>query len=144
MKIIRTLLLPCLFLVLQFAWGADIALKIGKHGIQAEMAATPETRANGLMQRSQLCADCGMLFIFPRAGMHEFWMKNTLLPLSIAFISADGRIISISEMQAGTTDIHRPQGEALYALEMNRNWFSSNGVRPGDKVLGLMHAPQGR
>lgn len=143
MKFVSALLLCCL-LALQPAWGADIALRVGRHTIHAEIAATPEGRASGLMQRSQLCANCGMLFVFPRAGKHEFWMKNTLLPLSIAFISADGRILSIAEMQAGATDIHRPQGEALYALEMNRGWFARNGVRPGDKVQGLMQAPQGR
>lgn len=143
MKFVSALLLPFL-LALQPAWGADIALKIGKHDIHAEMADTPEIRSNGLMQRDHLCTDCGMLFIFPRAGRHAFWMKNTPLPLSIAFISADDSIINIAEMQSNTPDVHQPLGEALYALEMNRGWFARNGVKPGDKVQGLMQAPQGR
>jgi hypothetical protein len=143
MKLINALFLYCL-LALQPAWSAGIALKVGSHSIQAEIASTPESRMTGLMQRDHLCADCGMLFIFPKADRHNFWMKNTPLPLSIAFIAADGSILNITEMQPNSTDIHNAQGDALYALEMNRNWFAKNGIKAGDKTQGLKLAPQGR
>ena len=86
-------------LALQPAWCADIALMIGDHSIHAEIADTPETRTNGLMQRKYLCTDCGMLFVFAEAGRYGFWMKDTPLPLSIAFISDNGSILNIAEMQ---------------------------------------------
>lgn len=143
MKLISILFLSVL-LALQPAWCADIALMIGSHRIQAEIADTPESRTSGLMQRDHLCADCGMLFVFPEAGRYNFWMKNTPLPLSIAFISANGSILDIAEMRPYTTDIHGTQGYALYALEMNSGWFAKNGIRRGDKVHGLEHTPRGR
>lgn len=71
-------------------------------------------------------------------------MKNTPLPLSIAFISADSSIPDIAEMQSYTTDIHGTEGDTLYALEMNSGWFARNGIKRGDKVHGLEHAPQVR
>lgn len=140
MKLLSTLLLSCL-LALQPAWSAELALHIGKHAIRAEIADTPQSRVQGLMQRDYLCADCGMLFIFEKADKHDFWMKNTPLPLSIAFISADGSIINIEEMQPDTTTLHSARGDALYALEMNSGWFARNGLKPGDKVQGLKPAP---
>ena len=144
MKIIRATLLLCLILALQPAWCGDIALMVGNHSIRAEIASTPESRTNGLMQRDHLCADCGMLFVFAEAGRHNFWMKNTPLPLSIAFISASGSILDLAEMRPYSTDVHGPQGDALYALEMNSGWFARNGIKRGDKVHGLEHTPPGR
>lgn len=140
-------LLSILFLLaqlaLQPAWCADVALMIGNHRIHAEIANTPESRANGLMQRDHLCADCGMLFVFPEAGRHNFWMKNTPLPLSIAFISASGSILEIAEMRPFTTEIHGTHSDVLYALEMNSRWFARKGIKQGDKVHGLEHTPRG-
>jgi len=144
MKIIRATLLLCLILALQPAWCADITLIIGNHSVQAEVANTPESRKTGLMQRDYLCADCGMLFVFAESGRHNFWMKNTPLPLSIAFISANGSILDLAEMRPYTSDVHGTQGDALYALEMNSGWFASKGIKPGDKVQGLRQAPLGR
>lgn len=112
----------------------DLALKVGKHAVRAEVADTPATREHGLMQRTRLCADCGMLFVFPTAAHYGFWMKNTPLPIAVAFIGADGRIINIAEMRPYTLDIHYAQGDALYALEMNGGWFAAHGVNPGDTV----------
>jgi uncharacterized protein len=142
MKSRSALFLACL-LTLQTTWGADIALRIGNHDIHAEIANTPQSRMSGLMQRDSLCPDCGMLFIFPESGRHRFWMKNTKLPLSLAFISADGVILDITEMQPDATDIHSTQGAALYALEMNSGWFAKNGIKQGDRTHGLRHTPQG-
>lgn len=96
------------------------------------------------MRREHLCGNCGMLFVFERADRYAFWMKNTPLPLSIAFIAGDGRILNTAEMQPYTTDPHGAHGDALYALEMNRNWFAKNGIKPGDKVLGLKRVPKAR
>ena len=141
MKPIRTALLLCLALTLPSAWAEEITLRIGKQTVHAEIADTPQSREHGLMQRDQLCADCGMLFVFERADRHSFWMKNTPLPLSIAFIAADGAIINIAEMQANTTDSHRAEGDALYALEMHSGWFAKNGIRQGDRVRGIKYVP---
>jgi len=142
MRPLQILLLLCL--AIPSAWADTLALRINQHSLQVEVAATRHSREHGLMQRQQLCADCGMLFVFPRIERHTFWMKNTALPLAIAFIAADGSIINIEEMQANTTDHHRAQGDALYALEMNSGWFARQGIKPGDKVRGLEQAPRGQ
>ncbi len=122
------------------AHGSELALRIGQHAIRAEIADTPETREHGLMQRKTLCADCGMLFVFPAATRQAFWMKNTSLPLAIAFAGSDGRIINIEEMQPYSLDIHYSQADALYALEMNSGWFAAHGIHPGDQLTGLRQA----
>jgi uncharacterized protein len=132
-------LLLCLA-VAPLARGDGLALKIGTHAISAEVADTPAAREHGLMQRTRLCADCGMLFVFPTAARYGFWMKDTPLPLAVAFIGPDGRIINIVEMQPNTLDIHYAQGDSTYALEMNSSWFGAHGANPGDRVVGL---PQG-
>ena len=137
MNIFRAILLLSLSCALPAAWAEGITLKIGTQTVQAEIADTPQSREHGLMQRDHLCANCGMLFVFDRAGQYSFWMKNTPLPLSIAFISADGSIINIEEMQPNTTDTHDARGEALYALEMNSGWFAGHGILPANKVQGL-------
>ena len=142
MRFFSALSLLCLF-VLKPAWGENISLQIGKHNIHAEIANTPQSRERGLMQRGRLCANCGMLFIFEKADRYSFWMKNTPLPLSIAFIAVDGAILNIEEMQPNTLDTHDAQGDALYALEMNSGWFTRNGIKRGITVEGLKQAPIG-
>lgn len=144
MKPSHTALLFCLALALPSAWAEEITLRIGNKAVSAEVADTPQSRERGLMQREHLCADCGMLFIFEKTDKYSFWMKNTPLPLSIAFIAADGAIINIEEMQPSTTDIHSAKGEALYALEMHSGWFARNGIKPGDRVRGVKNAPAAR
>jgi hypothetical protein len=139
MSFLPALLLSCL-LALQPAWGEELTLHIGKHAVRAEIADTAKSRELGLMGRERLCADCGMLFIFEMADRHNFWMKNTPLPLSIAFIAADGGIINIEEMQPNTTTLHGALGNALYALEMNSGWFERNEVKPDDTVKGFQPA----
>ena len=142
MRFFSTLSLFFLF-ALQPACGENISLKIGKHNIHAEIANTSQSREQGLMGRDFLCANCGMLFIFKKADRYNFWMKNTTLPLSIAFIAADGSILNIEEMQPNTPDTHHAQSDALYALEMNSGWFARNGIKRGITVQGLMQAPTG-
>lgn len=142
MRFLSALSLFCLF-ALRPVWGENIPLKIGKHSIHAEIADTPQSREQGLMQRGRLCANCGMLFIFEKADRYSFWMKNTPLPLSIAFIAADGSILNIEEMQPNTINPHHAQGDALYALEMNSGWFTRNSIKRGTTVQGLRQAATG-
>lgn len=140
MQIIRTTVLLYLLAAMSATWAEPVpstktfTLHIGMHRIQAEIADTPQSRERGLMQRTHLCEHCGMLFVFEEAAKHGFWMKNTPLPLSIAFINAQGIIINIIEMQANTTTIHQAQENALYALEMNRGWFALRGIKRGDVI----------
>lgn len=136
------LLLSITFLV-PSAWAQTITLKIGHKAVRAEVANTPETRRHGLMQRKKLCPDCGMLFVFSYPDVQEFWMKNTLLPLSVAFISADGAILNIKDMQPKTTNTHASSDDVLYALEISQGWFARNGIKPGSVVQGLQLAPYG-
>lgn len=142
MRLITALFLYIL-IPLQAAWGGEITLHIGNHSIRAATASTSHSRERGLMQHAELCDNCGMLFIFPQPGKYSFWMKDTPLPLSIAFIAADGSILNIDEMQANSTHSHSALGKALYALEMNKAWFSEHGIKQQDQVQGLLQAPRG-
>jgi uncharacterized membrane protein (UPF0127 family) len=111
-----------------------VPLYIKNKEIWVEVAKTPEERAMGLMGRTHLGKDEGMLFIFETEGYHSFWMKNTLIPLAIAFIDKEYKIVKISEMKPLTLGSHTPSQPILYALEMEKGWFSSNGVKLGDVV----------
>jgi hypothetical protein len=111
-----------------------IPLYIHEKEIWVDVAKTPEERNHGLMGRKHLGKDEGMLFIFETEDYHGFWMKDTVIPLSIAFIDQDGRIVSITDMRPQTLDSHVPPRPILYALEMNRGWFSSHGIKTGDVV----------
>ena len=113
------------------------ALTIGTHKLTAEVATTPDQRSVGLMNRFSLKPDHGMLFVFERNEPLSFWMKNTYIPLSIAFIAPDGRIVNIEDMKPQTEETHWSRGPAMYALEMKKGWFASKGVRPGSKLRGL-------
>ncbi|QWE10292.1 DUF192 domain-containing protein [Polynucleobacter sp. es-EL-1] len=114
-----------------------IELKTGIYRIQAELADTPKAREIGLMNRTSMPTNSGMLFIFEQKAGHCFWMSNTKIPLSIAFIADDGKIVNIEEMQAQTTNNHCPQAPVRYALEMNKQWFSERVIVPGMVVQGL-------
>jgi uncharacterized membrane protein (UPF0127 family) len=114
-----------------------VELKTGIYRIQAEVADTPERRQVGLMNRSSMPVNSGMLFIFEEKAGHCFWMFNTKIPLSIAFIADDGKIVNIEEMQAGTTNNHCPKAAVRYALEMNKQWFSERVISPGSVISGL-------
>ena len=114
-----------------------IELKAGIYRIQAELADTPKAREVGLMNRTSMPTNSGMLFIFEQKAGHCFWMNNTKIPLSIAFIADDGKIVNIEEMQAGTTNNHCPKAAVRYALEMNKQWFSERVISPGSVISGL-------
>jgi len=103
--------------------------------LQVEIADDPEERATGLMYRTELGENSGMLFVFPTAGNHSFWMKNTYIPLSIAFITGDGVIRQIEDMEPETTDSHRSNAMVIYALEVNQGWFEANDIKVGDKII---------
>jgi len=114
-----------------------VALSINGHKITAEVAAKPDERATGLMHRFSLKPDHGMVFVFERAEPLAFWMKNTFIPLSIAFIAADGRIVNIDDMAPQDETSHWSRAPALYALEMRKGWFAERGIKAGDFVAGL-------
>jgi len=112
-------------------------LSVGSHMIQAEIAATEESRSYGLMNRSALPPDHGMLFVFDAPAQACFWMKNTLLPLSVAFIGDDGRIVNIEAMQPQTLESHCPLRPVRYALEMPQGWFAERQLGSGTLVTPL-------
>ena len=119
-------------------------LGAGIHLIRAEIANTFESRAQGLMFRKYLGPNEGMLFVFPQADAHCMWMKNTLIPLSVAFIDARGKIVSISEMQPQTETSHCAAAPAKFALEMSGGWFAAKGLKAGAPLQGLAKAPAAR
>jgi len=114
-----------------------IELKTGIYRVQAEVASTPQARQVGLMNRTSMPTYSGMLFIFDQKATHCFWMSNTKIPLAIAFIADDGKIVNIEEMQAETLNNHCPKAPIRYALEMNRQWFSQRAIGPGSLIQGL-------
>jgi uncharacterized membrane protein (UPF0127 family) len=114
-----------------------VTLSINGHKIVAEVATTPEQQAAGLMHRFSLKPDHGMLFVFERVERRSFWMKNTFIPLSIAFIAADGSIANIDDMAPHDERSHWSKGPVGYALEMRKGWFAERSIRPGDRVVGL-------
>jgi uncharacterized membrane protein (UPF0127 family) len=109
-----------------------IPLYLNDKEILAEVAKTPQERAKGLMGRRHLGQEEGMLFIFETEEYHAFWMKDTPIPLSIAFIDKEGRIVKITDMKPLTLESHSPPAPILYALEMKKGWFSANGIKVGD------------
>ncbi|CAG2148950.1 hypothetical protein D3C87_1190360 [compost metagenome] len=119
-----------------------ISLTAGMYAIQAEVAASPEARERGLMYRKTMPANAGMLFVFDEKAGHCFWMKNTNLPLSIAFLADDGSIVNIEDMAPQSEDNHCPRAAVRYALEMNKGWFAQKGIKPGAKIGGLPQARQ--
>ena len=122
----------------QINQGLPVAeLKAGIYRIQAEVADTPKAREVGLMNRSSMATNSGMLFIFEKKAGHCFWMQNTKIPLSIAFIADDGKIINIEEMAAQTKNNHCPHEAIRYALEMNSRWFSERAITPGSLIQGI-------
>ena len=113
-----------------------ITLNAGMHLIRAEVAQTPEQRSTGLMFRQAMGQNEGMLFAFEDAGQQCFWMKNTLLPLSVAFVADDGSIVNIESMKPQTEDSHCSTKPVRFVLEMNEGWFVKRGIKPGFKLQG--------
>lgn len=115
---------------------ATIALAIGEHRLEVDVVATPEKRSIGLMFQDTLPDNRGMLFVFAGPYTGSFWMRNTRIPLSIAFIDAERRILNIEDMQPlDEITQHFPAGAAQYALEVNQGWFAARGIQPGDMVV---------
>lgn len=112
-------------------------VKVAGHALRVEVAATIEQRMKGLMFREKLGADDGMLFVFDEPGYHAMWMKNTPLPLSVAFVDGAGAILNILDMEPHTLDQHAAAGPAVYAIETNKGWFAKRRIKAGDKVTGL-------
>ncbi len=121
-----------------------LPLNAGIHLIRAEIASTAETRTIGLMHRKKLGANDGMLFVFFDLAPHCMWMKNTLVPLSVAFIDERGVILNIADMQPLNEQSHCAAGPARFALEMNQGWFAAKGIKPGAKISGIEKAPPPR
>jgi hypothetical protein len=118
-----------------------IQINAGIHLIDAEVAASYATRAQGLMYRKQLGVNDGMLFVFPRDESLCMWMRNTYVPLSVAFMDREGVILNIEDMQPQTDEPHCAVAPARYALEMNQGWFAKRGVKAGTKIGGIEKAP---
>ena len=137
-----------LFLTLLFAAPAlaqqlpVVQLSAGIHLIRAEVAADFSTRGRGLMHRKSLGANAGMLFVFDGAAIHCMWMKNTYLPLSVAFLDEQGAIINIADMQPHSEQSHCATRPSVYALEMAQGWFAQRGIKPGTKLGGLEKLPK--
>ena len=117
-------------------------LSAGMHLIRAEVAADFGSRSQGLMHRKSLAPNAGMLFVFDEAAPHCMWMKNTYIPLSVAFIDAQGVIINIADMTPHSEQSHCASRPAVYALEMTQGWFAQRGIKAGAKLGGLNTAPR--
>ena len=114
-----------------------ITLNAGIHVIKAEVASTNAERQQGLMFREKMAPNEGMVFVFDGPAEVCMWMKNTLLPLSVAFIDESGKIINIEDMKPQTTDSHCGKKLVRYALEMNQGWFKQKNIKPGTSIDGL-------
>ncbi len=117
-------------------------VKVAGHALRVEVVATTEQRSRGLMFREKLAKNDGMLFVFDEPGYHAMWMKNTPLPLSVAFVDGEGRILNVADMEPQTLESHAAAGPARYAIETNKGWFGERGIKAGDKVTGLPKPPR--
>jgi uncharacterized protein len=114
-----------------------VQLNAGMHLIRAELASDYGSRMRGLMFRASMPVNAGMLFVFDEPGPQCMWMKNTLIPLSVAFMDDSGAITNIEDMQPQTEDSHCASRPARYALEMNKGWFAARGIKPGSRIGGI-------
>ncbi len=121
-----------------------VELSAGMYRIEAEVAATEPSRELGLMHRKTMAPQRGMLFVFDVPGRQCMWMRNTLLPLAVAFLDERGRIINVEEMQPQTDDSHCAAKPAKYALEMNAAWFKTRGFGADTPIEGIEKAPRAR
>ena len=136
MRFALVLLLACLPAALRAQLPA-VQLSTGMHLIRAEVADNNASRTQGLMHRKSMPQGSGMVFIFEDLALHCMWMKNTLIPLSVAFIDQSGAIVNIADMQPHSEQSHCATRPARYALEMNKGWFAERGIKPGAKLRGL-------
>lgn len=119
-----------------------VTLTAGMHLIQAQVATTPQQQAMGLMHRKEMPANEGMLFIFEQATRQCFWMQNTLLPLTAAFITDDGTIVNLADMKPQTTESHCSARPVRFVLEMNQGWFAKRGLKAGSRLGGPVFSPR--
>lgn len=117
-------------------------LSAGMYVIDAQVAQTPDQREIGLMMRKEMPVHEGMIFIFEEAHTQCFWMKNTLLPLTAAFVADDGTIVNLADMKPKSTESHCSAQPVRYVLEMNQGWFAKRGIKAGSKLGGALF--QGR
>ncbi|NVK25134.1 MAG: DUF192 domain-containing protein [Gammaproteobacteria bacterium] len=110
-----------------------ISVRVNQIDLNLEFADTSKLRQQGLMHRKQLCGHCGMLFRYDKAKIASMWMKNTYIPLDIAFITANGEVVEIKTLQPHDLTSVKSSRPVLYALEMNQGWFAENNVKAGDK-----------
>jgi len=111
-------------------------LSVGMHNIRAQLAMAPEQRQTGLMYRREMPTQEGMLFVFEEPSVQCFWMRNTLIPLSIAFLADDGTVVNIADMQPQNDTSHCSARPVRFALEMNQGWFAKRGIKPGTRIGG--------
>ena len=111
-------------------------LQVGMHNIRAQLAQTPEQRQIGLMYRQSMPTHEGMLFVFEVPTTQCFWMRNTLIPLSVAFLADDGSVVNIADMKPQSDESHCSTKPVRYVLEMNQGWFAKRGVKPGTRIAG--------
>ena len=111
-------------------------LSAGMFQIDTQLALTPQQRSTGLMFRAEMPQHEGMLFVFEAPSMQCFWMKNTLLPLTAAFVADDGTIINLADMKPQTTDSHCSTKPVRFVLEMNQGWFAKKGIKAGFRLGG--------
>jgi uncharacterized membrane protein (UPF0127 family) len=113
-----------------------VRLGAGMHQIDVQVAATPDQRATGLMYRKQMPQQEGMLFAFEQPSVQCFWMKNTLVPLTAAFVADDGEVVNLEDMKPLSTDSHCSTKPVRYVLEMNQGWFAKRGIKAGTRLTG--------
>jgi uncharacterized membrane protein (UPF0127 family) len=113
-----------------------VTITAGMHRIDAQVASAFEERMTGLMFRKDMPQNEGMLFVFEQPTIQCFWMKNTLLPLTAAFVANDGTIVNLADMKPQTTDSHCSTKPVRFVLEMNQGWFAKKGIKPGMKLSG--------
>lgn len=113
-----------------------VRLSAGMHLIDAQVAQTPEQRQTGLMFRDEMPQKEGMLFVFEQPGVQCFWMKNTRLPLTAAFVDDDGTIVNLADMKPQTTASHCSSKPVRYVLEMNQGWFGKKNIKAGFRLGG--------
>jgi uncharacterized protein len=149
MTLIKTRRVPAALLALAIAASATAAepdgqpqdlptvtLHAGIHNIVAQVAKTGEQRQVGLMFRQQMAAHEGMIFVFDSPATQCFWMRNTLIPLSAAFVAEDGSIVNVEDMKPRSDESHCSKKPVRFVLEMNQGWFAKRGLKPGDKLVG--------
>ena len=118
-----------------------IKLQAGMYQIDTQVAQTPEQRSIGLMYRTEMPQHEGMLFVFEQPSTQCFWMKNTLLPLTAAFVADDGTIVNLADMKPQTTDSHCSAKPVRFVLEMHQGWFAKKGLKAGSRLSGVAFKP---